>query len=102
MAETDDQWLDVQEAARLLHVHPNTIYRLIREARLPALRFPVRIRREDLDGVIEQCRIKPGELGHLNAYASGAHLAPAVLTTKEGRPDRRFGPRARKAARQDA
>ena len=57
-----DQWLDVEAAARLLDFPPNTVYRLIREGKLPALRFPVRIRRQDLDSVLERCRVKPGEL----------------------------------------
>ena len=81
------EWLDVDAAARYLDFHPNTIYRMIREGRLVALRFPVRIRRGDLDACIERCRIKPGELAHLNAYAVGRG------ETKAGRPDRRRGPR---------
>ena len=39
------EWLDVEEAARYLAFHPNTVYHMIREGKLPALRFPVRIRR---------------------------------------------------------
>ena len=65
------EWLSAEETARFLKVHANTVYRMIRDGKLLARRFPVRIRREDLDGVIERCRIKPGELAHLNAYASG-------------------------------
>lgn len=96
MADGVDQWIDVEGAAKLLDFHPNTVYRLIGDGKLPALRFPVRIRRRDLDGLLERCRIKPGELAHLNAYAKGTHLAPEPLVTQAGRPDRRFGPRVKK------
>jgi excisionase family DNA binding protein len=88
-----DEWLDVEAAARYLGFHVNTIYQMVRDGRLPALRFPVRIRREDLDTCLERCRIKPGELRHLNAYASGAHLSGEPPITRRGAPDRRFGPR---------
>jgi excisionase family DNA binding protein len=94
MAE-GDEWMDAEAAARYLDFHPNTIYQMVRDGRLPALRFPVRIRRSDLDGVLERCRIKPGELAHLNAYARGEHRASERSTTKAGRPDRRYGPRSR-------
>ncbi len=50
MVADDGQWLGVPEAAHLLGVAPDTIYRLVRSGTLPALRFPVRIRRVDLDG----------------------------------------------------
>jgi len=71
MAE-EAEWMGVEEAARLLDLHPKTIYQLIRDGKLPAVRFPVRIRRQDLDGLLERCRIKPGELAHLNAYAKAS------------------------------
>ena len=69
--EAQGEWMDVEAAARYLHFHPNTIYRMVREGQLPALRFPVRIRREDLATCLERCRIMPGELSHLNQYAKG-------------------------------
>jgi excisionase family DNA binding protein len=53
MAE-ETEWLDAEEAARYLDFHANTVYRMIRDGKLPALRFPVRIRRQDLDTVIER------------------------------------------------
>ena len=87
------EWLDVEATARYLDVHPNTIYRMIRDGRLPALRSPVRLRREDLDACLDRCRIRPGELAHLNAYATGDHLAAERAVTKAGTPDRRYGPR---------
>jgi len=90
-AETE--WMDAEAAAKYLDFHPNTIYQMVRDGRLPALRFPVRIRREDLDTVLERCRIKPGELAHLNQYARRDHLVDAPAITKAGTPDRRYGPR---------
>jgi excisionase family DNA binding protein len=88
------EWLDVEAAARFLHFHPNTVYRMVRDGRLPALRFPVRIHRMDLETCLERCRIKPGELAHLNQYARRTHLAPVTGVTRSGAPDRRYGPRA--------
>lgn len=93
--EEDGEWLDVEAAARYLDVHANTIYRMVRDGQLAALRFPVRIRTEDLRSCIQRCRIKPGELVHLNPYAGGGHLSAQPSITKAGTPDRRYGPRAR-------
>jgi excisionase family DNA binding protein len=89
------EWIDAEAAARYLNFHVNTIYQMVRDGRLPAMRFPVRIRQEDLDACLERCRIKPGELRHLNAYAGGTHLAGEAPITQTGGPDRRFGPRLR-------
>ena len=72
MVAEQDEWIGVEAAARLIDLHRNTIYRLVREGRLPALKFPVRIRRQDLDDLLDRFRVKPGELAHLNAYAKGA------------------------------
>jgi excisionase family DNA binding protein len=60
------EWLNTETAGRYLNLPTTTIYRMVREGRLPALRFPVRIHRQHLDTVLERCRIKPGELAHLN------------------------------------
>lgn len=70
-AAADAEWLDVGTAAHYMSLSASTIYRLINEGRLQALRFPARVRRHDLDGLIERCRIKPGELAHLVPYRSG-------------------------------
>ena len=88
-----DEWLTAQEGASYVRLPLNTIYQMVRDGRLPALRFPVRIQRQHLDTLLERCRIKPGELAHLNAYAKGVLLAPEPLITRAGTPDRRFGPR---------
>ena len=87
-----EEWMDAEAAARYLNFHVNTIYQMVRDGRLPALRFPVRIRQEDLDTCLERCRIKPGELSHLNQYARGSAETPQRVTAK-GQPDRRYGSR---------
>lgn len=79
-----DEWMDAEAAAKHLDFHVNTIYQMIRDGRLPALRFPVRIRREDLDTLLDRCRIKPGELAHLNAYAKGDQRSQERSTTAGG------------------
>ncbi len=94
--------MDVEAAARYLNFHPNTIYRMVRDGQLPALRFPVRIRREDLETCLERCRILPGELAHLNPYARSRHTAPVAPVTRSGTPDRRYGPRIQTSARRDS
>ena len=81
MADSEE-WMDAEAAARYLNFHVNTIYQMVRDGRLPALRFPVRIRREDLDTCLERCRIKPGELSHLNQYARGGAETPQRVTAK--------------------
>lgn len=55
----EGEWLDVEAAAEHVRLPVNTIYRMVRDGRLPALRFPVRIRREDLDTLLDRCRTSP-------------------------------------------
>lgn len=62
-------YVDAEAAACRLNLPVNVIYRLIETGKLPALRFPVRIRLADLETVLERCRIQPGELSHLNQYS---------------------------------
>ena len=64
-----EQYVDANTAAACLNLPLKTVYSIIESGRLPALGFPVRIHRDDLAKVIERCRIKPGELRHLNQYA---------------------------------
>ena len=40
-----DEWVSVKEASRILGVHRNTINRLIKEGKLPAVRFSSKITR---------------------------------------------------------
>lgn len=62
MAEMNGDWLDAEAAAEYVRLPVNTIYRMVRDGRLPALRFPVRIERRHLESLLERCRIKPGVL----------------------------------------
>ena len=69
----EDEWLDPAEAARLLNLPERIVYTLIEEDKVPAVRWPVRIRRSDLDACLDACRIKPGDLAHLNQYSGGRY-----------------------------
>lgn len=69
----EDEWIDPAEAARLLNLPERIVYTLIEEGKVPAVRWPARIRRSDLGLCLEACRIKPGDLAHLNAYSGGRY-----------------------------
>lgn len=89
----EEEWLDADAAARHLGLPTGFVYAMVRAGQLPALRFPVRIRRRDLDGCLDRCRIKPGDLAHHDQNAlrrGGSRQAPL---TRRGTPDRRFGRR---------
>ncbi len=74
-----------RRAARYINLPVRSIYRLIHDGRLEAVRFPVRVRRHELDACLERCRIRPGEVAHLNAYPGGAsRLAEPPLTKQAG------------------
>lgn len=94
MAEED--WLSAEEAGRCLNLPASTIYLLIRDGRLDASRDPVRVRRKDLDACLERCRIRAGQVAHLNQYAGGASRPGEPPITSKGRPDRRYGRRTRR------
>lgn len=72
-AVAEDEWIDPAEAARILNLPERIVYTLIEEGKVPAVRWPVRIRRSDLGLCLEACRIKPGELAHLNQYSGGRY-----------------------------
>jgi excisionase family DNA binding protein len=91
MAE-ETEWLDAEAAAHYLNIHTNTIYRMVRNGTLPALRFPVRIRREALDACLERCRIKPGDLAHLNPGRRAGPPGAVAFVTKAGSAVRPAGP----------
>jgi excisionase family DNA binding protein len=61
MAPQSDQWFTVKEAARILKVHPNFVYALVRKGQLEAGRLGrvIRISREALSLV----RQDPREIG---------------------------------------
>jgi len=62
----DEGWLRVDEAARYLNLPNRTIRRRVAEGICEAVGSPARVRRRDLDVYVAQCRIRPGELAHLN------------------------------------
>lgn len=94
MADESDEWIEVAEAARRLGIGEATVYRLINDGSLNAARFPVRIRRGDLDVCIDRCRIKPGQLAALDPNAARRPRPGTVgPMTRRGAPDRRFGRR---------
>lgn len=54
---SNDRLLTVKEAAELLSVHPNTVYKLVEAGRIPAIRrngIGIRFKRENLDRWLEQ------------------------------------------------
>lgn len=80
----NDGWLSAKEAARYLNIHERTIYDLIAAGKLEAIHAPVRIKRSALDACVTACRIKPGELAHLNQYASGRYRYSAAVRHPAG------------------
>ena len=93
--DVDEDWLEVDAAARYLSVPRAVIYRLIDDGMLPARRSPTLIRPRDLDDCVERCRIRPSQLAHLNQYAGHKQVRrqPQPRLTAKGVPDRRYGPR---------
>jgi excisionase family DNA binding protein len=61
------QWMNTKDASARLGVTLRSLYRFIDEGSLPAYRFGrvIRLKAEDVDRFIEQCRIVPGSLEHL-------------------------------------
>lgn len=94
----EEEWLSAEEAGRCLNLPASTIYLLIRRGQLDARLSPVRVCRADLDACLERCRIRAGQVAHLNQYAEGASRLGEPPITSKGRPDRRFGPRIESAS----
>ena len=67
MAAPDINWLSTAEAATRLGITPRTLYRFIDEGQIPAYRFGrvIRLKLDEVDAFIEQCRIEPGPPEHL-------------------------------------
>jgi len=61
------EWLGTKDASTRLGITLRSLYRFIDEGDLPAYKFGrvIRMKVEDIDGFIEACRIRPGELEHL-------------------------------------
>lgn len=62
------EWLDASEAAEYLGLSPGAIYGLSAKGELRTTGWPIRVHRVDLDAYIQRCRIKRGQLAHLNQY----------------------------------
>ncbi len=91
---SEDEWVDLETAARRLGVAPKLVRRLVDDGELDVRRAPIRIRRSELDACLERCRIAPGALAHLDPNA-GKRADPhrRAPLTRAGRPDRRYGRR---------
>ena len=63
----DIRWLSTAEAAKRLGITPRTLYRFIDQGDIPAYRFGrvIRLKEDEVDSFIENCRIEPGTLEHL-------------------------------------
>lgn len=98
-AVAEEEWLDAEAAAAYLRLPTRLVYAMVNAGQVPGLRFPLRIRRQDLENCLDRCRIRPGDLAHLDANATkrgGGRKAPL---TARGTPDRRFGRRSDVAAK---
>jgi len=70
------RWLSTADAATRLGITPRTLYRFIDEGQLPAYRFGrvIRLKANEVDAFIDDCRIEPGTLEHL--YPDSGPAAP--------------------------
>ncbi|WP_419841358.1 helix-turn-helix domain-containing protein [Candidatus Poriferisodalis sp.] len=79
-------WLSTQKAANRIGITTRTLYRFIDRGELPAYRFGrvIRLRLDDVDGFVEQCRVAPGSLEHLYPEA---RVADTDMTDDEAVDD---------------
>ncbi len=80
-------------AARLLGVGQQALHGFLGRGELVAVGSPPRIRRRDLDALVESCRIKPGELSHMDPNVGKRASERPIPLTRAGVPDRRYGRR---------
>jgi excisionase family DNA binding protein len=75
------KWMSTKEAAEHLGVTLRSLYRFIDEGTLAAYRFGrvIRLKQDDVDRFIEQCRIEPGSLEHLYPDLKGSTARPTVV-----------------------
>ncbi len=68
------KWLSTKEAAEHLGVTLRSLYRFIDEGSLAAFKFGrvIRLKSDDVDAFIEDCRIPPGSLEHLYPEVKGS------------------------------
>lgn len=86
MTVSEITWLSTAEAAQRLGITTRTLYRFIDEGAIPAYRFGrvIRLKLDEVDAFIEQCRIQPGTLEHL--YPDGSK-DEAEIESAAGRAD---------------
>ena len=67
------KWMSTKEAAEHLGVTLRSLYRFIDEGALGAFKFGrvIRLKADDVDAFIENCRIAPGSLEHLYPEVKG-------------------------------
>ena len=60
-------WLSTPAAAKRLGITPRTLYRFIDEGHVTAYKFGrvIRLKKDDVDVFIEECRVTPGTMKHL-------------------------------------
>jgi excisionase family DNA binding protein len=75
-------WLSTKEAAEHLGVTLRSLYRFIDEGALAAFKFGrvIRLKTDDVDAFIENCRIAPGSLEHLYPEVKGSSAARGAET----------------------
>jgi excisionase family DNA binding protein len=68
------RWMSTKEAAEHLGVTLRSLYRFIDEGALVAFKFGrvIRLKADDVDAFIENCRIAPGSLEHLYPEVKGS------------------------------
>jgi len=68
------RWMSTKEAAEHLGVTLRSLYRFIDEGALSAFKFGrvIRLKADDVDAFIENCRIAPGSLEHLYPEVKGS------------------------------
>ena len=83
------EWLGTKDASARLGITLRSLYRFIDEGDLPAYKFGrvIRMKVEDIDGFIESCRIRPGQLEHLYPPLKGTDAEEPDGLDGRGRPD---------------
>ena len=79
------RWMSTKEAAEHLGVTLRSLYRFIDEGGLAAFKFGrvIRLKADDVDAFIENCRIAPGSLEHLYPEIKSNGRSPV---TPDGQP----------------
>lgn len=73
-AVAEEEWLDAETVAAYLRLPTRLVYAMVNAGQVPGLRFPLRIRRHDLENCLERCRI--GNRDQRARCAIQGHSAP--------------------------